>query len=75
MLTEVALVVVQLRTAVAPGVIVLGCALNVIVGPEVVTLTTVGGAVDPPPHPMAAIKTINKRTNADMRREHRIDTP
>jgi hypothetical protein len=43
MLTGVALVVVQLRTAVAPGATMLGCALKAIVGlgPEVVTLTTV----------------------------------
>jgi hypothetical protein len=50
MFTEVALVLVQLRTAVAPTAIVLGCALNVIVGAEpedAVTLTTVEAAALP----------------------------
>jgi hypothetical protein len=49
MLTDVVLVVVQLRTAAAPGAMVLGCALNVIVGaePEVVTLTSVEAALLP----------------------------
>jgi len=43
MLTEVALVVVQLSADDAPATILLGCALNVIVGfaVDVVTLTTV----------------------------------
>jgi hypothetical protein len=43
MLTEVVFVVVQLRTADAPGPMVLGWALKTIVGsgPEVVTSTTV----------------------------------
>ena len=50
MLTEVALVVVQLRTADEPGAMVLGWALKTIVGcgPEVVTLTTVEDWVVPP---------------------------
>jgi hypothetical protein len=32
-------------------------------------------AIDPPPHPMAAIKRINERADANMRGEYRIDTP
>jgi hypothetical protein len=50
MLTEVALVVVQLKTAEAPGAMLLGCAPKETVGfgPEVVTLTTVEDAVVPP---------------------------
>jgi hypothetical protein len=32
-------------------------------------------AIDPPPHPMLAIKTVSKKTNADMRRKDRMDTP
>ena len=50
MLTEVALVVVQLRTAEAPAAMVLGCALKETVGfgPDVVTLTIVEDAVVPP---------------------------
>ena len=151
MLTEVVLVVLQLRTVDAPGAMLLGCALKVIVGvgPEVVTFTTVEDAVvppgpvavavylvvavgvtfteplaaneptplmltvlaffafqvsivdvplatvpgdafsviagacwpefcvamDPPPHPIATIKTVNKKTNADMRRKNRIGAP
>ena len=50
MLTEVVLVVVQLRTADAPGAMMLGWALKTTVGggPEVVTLTTVEDWVVPP---------------------------
>ena len=50
MLTDVALLVDQLRTAEAPGATLLGCALKVIVGvwPDVVTLTTVEDFVVPP---------------------------
>ena len=43
MFTEVALLVVQLRTDVAPLLMLLGCALNVIVGP------VCAGAVGPEP--------------------------
>src|SRR5580704_295631 len=51
MLTEVALVVVQLRTAVAPLAIVLGLALKEIVGGGIcddVTVTVAGNATVPP---------------------------
>src|SRR5579872_4659465 len=50
MFTEVVLVVAQLRTADAPGAMVLGCALKTTVGagPAVVTLTTVDDRVVPP---------------------------
>ena len=50
MLTEVALRVVQLRTADVPAAMLLGCALNTIVGfwPGVTTLTTVEDSVLPP---------------------------
>jgi hypothetical protein len=30
---------------------------------------------DPPPHARVAIKTVNKKTNDDMRRKTRISTP
>jgi hypothetical protein len=50
MLTEVVLVVVQLRTAEAPGEMLLGWALKEIVGfvPDAVTFTTVEDTVVPP---------------------------
>jgi hypothetical protein len=50
MLTEVALLVVQLRTADVPAAMLLGCAVNAIVGfsPGVTTLTTVEDSVLPP---------------------------
>jgi hypothetical protein len=50
MFTAVALVVVQLRTAVAPLTMLLGCALNVTAGfsPEVITLTSAEDSVFPP---------------------------
>jgi len=54
MLTEVALVEVQLRTDDAPATMVLGCALSVTAGggPVVVTLTTIEDTVVPA-EPMA----------------------
>ena len=53
MFTEVALVVVQLRVAVAPLVMLLGCALNEIVGgvfcPDVTVTVVFDTAVPPGP--------------------------
>jgi hypothetical protein len=52
MLTEVTLLVVQLKTADAPAAMLLGCALNETVGGgfcvDPVTVTTVEDAVVPP---------------------------
>ena len=71
MLTELALLAFQLSSVAAPLVTALGWALSAIVGacPEVLD-----APIDPPPHPMLAIKIENKNTNADMRRTNRIET-
>jgi hypothetical protein len=71
--TEFALRAFQLSTVDVPLVTVLGEALNVIVGCWLVEFFCV--AIDPPPHPMAAIKMANIKTNADMRRTNRMDAP
>jgi hypothetical protein len=60
MLTEVALLAVQLRAVDAPGAMVLGCALNATVGfgPEVVTLTTVEDSAFPPGPAAVAVYVV-----------------
>jgi hypothetical protein len=60
MLTEVALVVVQLKTADEPGAMLLGCALRVTVGfgPEVVTLTTAEDMLVPPGPAAVAVYVV-----------------
>jgi hypothetical protein len=73
MSTEVALSVVQLRTAAVPVVMLLGFALNAIVGTWLVEFC--GGAIDPPAHPMVAIRPPNRKMNPDMRRTNRIEIP
>jgi hypothetical protein len=73
MSTEVALLAVQLRTALLPVAMLLGFALNAIVG----TLPAgfCGVPIDPPPHAMVAIRLPNKNMNAGMRRTDRIEKP
>jgi hypothetical protein len=73
MLTEFALLAVQLSTVDAPVVTVPGRALSITAGAWLVELFCV--AIDPPPHALVAVKTVSKKTNADMRRKNRIDTP
>jgi len=66
MLTELALLAFQLSMAEVPLVTAPGVALNLIVGtcwlPEFFCV-----AIDPPPHPTAAMETVNKKTDAVMR--------
>jgi len=69
-LTEVALVVLQLSVVEAPLVTVPGEALNAMAGTcWAVDIFCV--AIEPPPQPMVAIKAVNKKTNAGVRRENR----
>jgi hypothetical protein len=72
MLTEVALLAFQLSIVTAPLLTVFGCALSWIAGacPELLDVP-----IDPPPHPILAIKIENKNTRADMRRTNRIEIP
>jgi len=72
MVTEVALLAVQLSMVDVPLKTVPGWAASVIVG-WMVEFFCVDG--DPPPHARVAIKTVNKKTNDDMRRNTRIRTP
>jgi hypothetical protein len=70
MLTEVALLAFQLSIVAAPLVTAFGCALSWIAGacPELPDV-----AIDPPPHPILAIKIENENTSDDMRRTNRIE--
>jgi hypothetical protein len=72
MLTELAFFAFQLSVVDVPLVTVPGDAFSVIAGACWLALCV---AIAPPPHPMAAIKIENKKTNADMRRKNRINTP
>ena len=71
MLTELAFFAFQLSIVDVPLVTVPGDAFNVIVG----AWLEFCAAIDPPPHPMDAIKTESKKTSADMRAKNRITTP
>jgi len=69
MLTDTVLLAFQVSTVVTPLVTVLGVASKVIAG---CILDLLCEDIDPPPHPMPAIKMKNKKTNMVMRGTNRI---
>ena len=72
MVTEVALLAFQVSNVATPLVTVLGVASKVIAG---WILELLCEDIDPPPHPMPAIKMENKKTNIVMRGTNRIKLP
>jgi hypothetical protein len=71
MLTDTVLLAFQVSTVVPPLVTVLGVASKVIAG---CILELLCEDIDPPPHPMPAIKMENKKTNMVMRGTDRMGT-
>jgi hypothetical protein len=71
MLTDSALVAFHVSTVAIPLNTVLGVASKVIAGcvPELFCED-----IDPPPHPMLAIKVETEKTNMNMRGKRRIGT-
>jgi hypothetical protein len=71
MITDTALVAFQVSTVATPLITVLGVASNSIAG---CVLRLFCEDIDPPPHPMPAIKIENKKTNMGMRGTNRMGT-